>query len=63
MNEEVTEVMRHLDTLEEFYNNDYLDLKTYYEIKGNILLRYISIGEYYKEELKEKLGNDEGADY
>lgn len=57
MNKEVEEVMKELEMLEQFLFHDYLDLKTYYEIKNNILLKYIAIGEAERSEVREKLEN------
>lgn len=63
MEDEVEEVLEELRMLEKFYEKDYITLKEYYEVKNNILLRYISIGEYYKSELMEVIENEKRADY
>lgn len=57
MNKEVEEVMKELEMLERYLDNEYITLKTYYEIKENILLKYIAIGESYRSEVMEKLEN------
>lgn len=57
MKEEIEIILKHLDTLEEFLNRHYIDLKTYYEIKDKILMEYIAIGEVYKSENSERILN------
>ena len=59
MKEEVLEILEELEALENFYAKDYINLKTYYEIKNNILLKYISIGEAYKSDIEGKFLNNE----
>lgn len=63
MEDEVIEILAQLKSLEDFFTNDYISLKTYYEIKENILLKYIAIGESYRSENKEKIENVTRADY
>lgn len=55
--DEIMEILEELDSLENFYNKDYIDLKTYYKIKNEILLKYISVGEYYKSEVEDKINS------
>ena len=57
MNKEVEEVMKELEMLERYLDNEYITLKAYYEIKENILLKYIAIGEAERSEVREKLEN------
>ena len=63
MEAEVEEVMKELESLEHFYNECYIDLKQYFELKEKILIKFIAIGEKYKTEAKEGLLNDFYADY
>lgn len=57
MFDEIEEVMKELEMLERYFDNDYISLRTYYEIKDSILLKYIAIGESYRSEVREKLEN------
>ena len=52
------DIFEDLEYLERFYNKDYISLKQYYEIKSNIITKYIALGEHYKEEIKEGLVDD-----
>ena len=53
--EDIFEEMKYLERL---YNKDYLTLKQYYEIKSNIITKYIAVGEEYKEFVKKECLND-----
>lgn len=55
---ETYEILADLETLESFYNKDYINLEMYYKIKNEILLKYVAIGEHYKSEVMEKIQND-----
>ncbi len=63
LEKETYEILSDLEALESFYKKDYIDLKTYYEIKKEILVKYVAIGEYYHSEVTEKIENDWWTDY
>lgn len=55
---ETYEILADLEALEGFYTKDYIDLKTYYNIKKEILMKYVAIGEHYESEVLEMIQND-----
>ena len=55
---DIYDILSDLESLEKFFNKDYISLKEYYKIKNEILLKYIAIGEFEKSEIMEKLEND-----
>lgn len=59
---ETYSILADLEALEGFYTKDYIDLKTYYKIKNEILLKYIAVGEHYKSEVMELIQNDVWTD-
>jgi len=52
---ELLEIIGELDSLENFYNKDYINLETYFKIKKEIIIKYISVGEYYKSEVEDRI--------
>lgn len=63
MQDEVFKIFSQLEHLEDFYREDYIDLRTYYKIKENILLKFIAIGEAERSEIMEKIENEQKTNY
>lgn len=55
---ETFSILADLEALEGFYTKDYIDLYTYYQIKKEILTKYVAVGEHYKSEVLEMIQND-----
>lgn len=55
---ETYSILADLEALEGFYTKDYIDLYTYYQIKKEILTKYVAVGEHYKSEVLEMIQND-----
>lgn len=55
---ETYSILADLEALEGFYTKDYIDLYTYYQIKKEILTKYVAVGEHYKSEVMEMIQND-----
>lgn len=55
---ETYSILADLEALEGFYTKDYIDLCTYYQIKKEILTKYVAVGEHYKSEVMEMIQND-----
>lgn len=43
--EATNQILDDLEALEHFLKSDYITLKEYYEIKSQILLKYVALGE------------------
>lgn len=52
--ETINNIYEDLEKLEDLYNKEYLSLKSYYEIKENILLKLSGISEVERESIKTK---------
>ena len=48
---EFNEIERNLNELEDLYEKDLISLKSYFEVKNNILLKMIAISEEEKKRL------------
>lgn len=55
---ETYSILADLEALEGFYTKDYIDLYTYYQIKKEILTKFVAVGEHYKSEVLEMIQND-----
>lgn len=52
---EIWDIYQDLKVLEDFYNKEYITLKTYYDIKNNMLIKLSGVTDVERESIKTKM--------